>query len=687
MSAHPPTTRAQTTSTSTSTATTTAPRRSRSPRRTRATALAALGTLLCAVAGILTAFPATAAVPHVADASIATHNVITRTATTGMGLKDLSRTDESRVDAYPATHPGVTRATLSDVLADTANTTPARPLCHTTHIDGAQGFCWSEPDDATTQWYPQGVTHGTVGSRKAVLTSWYGPGGTERISVADATNPSAVRYRNVQLVALTADGSGYTAIRDGHANGVVWAGTRLYVASIGSSLDVFDTTRIWRTDSGTYVLPRVGSYAYTGAGTGCGTYAPASLPQRPCISALSLDLSGADPALVTAEMDPGNVGDRFDRSASPVVRWPIDPTTGVLKATAGVVPARDAYRSPIGGIQGVAMNNGRFVLSAPCPEYVDGGATHLPSCLYQGAPDEPVWLMTRTGIYTQNLSYRPDTGELWMVNERPGDRMAYRTTWPAAPTPAGMVHLTAADFTGEGRADVVGVEAATGKLWLYPGNGDGSLGARTQIGVGWGTMAKLAAGDLTGDGKADLIAVEKATGTLQLYPGNGQGTLGARSQIGTAWGGKRDLTVIDFDRNGRPDLLAITPEGALMAHPGNGNGTLAPPSPIGSGWDTMNELTAPGDMTGDGRADLVAVDRQGLLWAYPGNGTGGFGDRTQMGSSWQVMRQLAGADFNADGKGDIITVQATATTGGPLYLYPGTATTTLGPRIQIGSNW
>ncbi|MFJ7272331.1 hypothetical protein ACIQV3_37840 [Streptomyces sp. NPDC099050] len=148
--------------------------------------------------------------------------------------------------------------------------------------------------------YGRGVTHGTGGRRKSVLTSWYGPGGTERISVADATNPSAVHYRNAQLVALTADGGDYTAIRDGYANGVTWAGTRLYVASIGSSPDVFDTTRIWRTDSGTCVL----------------------------------------------------------------VRRPIDPTTGVLKATAGVVQARDAYRSPIGGIQSVAMNNGRFVLSA-----------------------------------------------------------------------------------------------------------------------------------------------------------------------------------------------------------------------------------------------------------------------------------------------------------------------------------
>ncbi|MET9951981.1 VCBS repeat-containing protein [Streptomyces sp. NPDC006339] len=657
----------------------------RTPRaRTPRAALASLGALLCAVAGLVTASPAAAAIPYVPDGSIATPNAITRIATTGLGLKDLSRTDAARVETYPATHPGVTRTTLTGVLADPANT-PARPLCHDTHIDGARGLCWSTADDTTGQWYPQGVAHGTVDGRKAVLTSWYGPDGTERISVADVTDPAAVRYRHVQLVALTADGGGYTAIRGGHAHGVVWAGSRLYVASLGSSLDVFDTTRIWRTDSGAYVLPRIGTYVYTGAGTGCGTYA--SLPQRPCLSALSLDLSGTEPALVTAEMDSGHVGDAFDRSGSPVVRWPVDAATGVLKATDGVVQARAAFRSPIGGTQGVTMHDGRFVLSAPCPEYVQGGTEHLPSCLYHGAPDEPVWLMTRTGIYNENLSYRADTGELWMVNERPGDRMVYRTTWPTPPPLAGLTHLTAADFTGEGRADLVGVEAATGALWLYPGNGDGTLGARRPIGSGWNAMTRLAAGDVSGDGHADLVAVEKATGTLQLYPGDGAGRLGERTRIGTNWGGMRDLTAIDLDRNGRLDLLAITPEGALTAYPGNGDGTLGAPRPIGTGWDTMNELAGPGDLTGDGKADLVAVDRQGVLWAYPGDGTGGFGDRTWMGGNWQTMRQVAGADFDADGTGDVVAVQAPATAGGPLYLYPGTGAGTLGPRVQIGSNW
>ncbi|WP_432122384.1 FG-GAP repeat domain-containing protein [Streptomyces sp. S1] len=652
------------------------------PRRARAAA-AVLSALACA-AGLAAAPPATAAIPAVPDASLATPNGITTLATTGFGLRKDTGADTARADAYEAAHPEITRTTVAGVVADPANTT-ARPLCHDPGVPGAQGFCWSAQDDATADWYPQGVAQGTAGGRKTVVTSWYGPGGTERLTFADVTAPASVRYRHVQLVGLSADGGTYANLSGGHAHAVVWAGDLLYVASIGSGFDVFDTRRVWRTAAGAYVLPRIAGYAATGAGTGCGT---ATVPERPCVTGASLDLSGPEPALVTVEMDATRVGDRFDQADSPIVRWPLDPATGLLRTDAtGVARASAAYRSPIGGAQGVAMYGGRFVISAPCPEYVQNGPEHLPSCLYHGTPDEPVWLVSRTGIYGENLSFLAGTNELWTVNERPGARMVTRTSWPAPPALSGMTHLTAADFDGDRRQDVVGVEAATGKLWLYPGRGDGTLGSRSQIGVGWNAMKRLAGGDYTGDGRADLLAVEKATGTLYAYPGTGTGALGARVVAGRDWGGRRDLTALDVDRNGKTDLVAVDPDGTLRAYPGAGNGTLGKGQQIGSGWDAMNELTAAGDMTGDGPADLAAVDRAGTLWVYPGNGTGGFGDRIRAGTNWHAMRGLVGGDLDGDGRGDLAAVQAPATAGGPLYLYPGTGSGGLGARTQIGSNW
>lgn len=272
--------------------------------------------------------------------------------------------------------------------------------------------------------------------------------------------------------------------------------------------------------------------------------------------------------------------------------------------------------------------------------------------------------------------------------------------YPAEPpAPVGVVKLSAADFDGDGKSDIVGVEAATGKLWLYPGRGDGTLGDRVGIGSGWGGMSGLAAADYTGDGKADLVAVENATGKLYLYPGSGAAaglnTLGDRVQIGSGWNSMRDLTALDVNKDNKPDLVAIDTNGALWAYPGSGvaagTGTLGNRVQIGSGWSSMAELSSPGDLNGDGRADLVAVDQGGKLWNYPGsgalNGTATLGDRTQIGSGWDSMHQLVGADFNGDGRGDLDAVQAPAGSTGTFYFYPGSESGGLGDRARIGTGW
>ncbi|MER5487448.1 VCBS repeat-containing protein [Streptomyces sp. NPDC002812] len=693
--------------------------------RTRTSALGAVVAAALALA-CLSSTPANAAT--VPDGAIATPNKVTPLSTTGMGLQSDNGREADRIAAFEAAHPALKRAKAADVLADTAGLSTGRGLCHPTNVAGAQGFCWNTADD-TGSWVPQGLTGSgesaksaaVVGGRKVLITGWYGASGSERITLADVTDPADVTYRHIQLAALNSAGDNFTPILGGHANAVVWAGSKLYVASIGSGFDVFDLNDIWKMDvtTGTafgigtdgkargaghaYVLPRQGSYAYTGQGTGCGSYA--GVPQRPCITSGSLDLTGAQPALVTAEGDPGKVEADFGKASAPVVRWPIDPATGVLKAdAAGRVQAAEAFASPMGGIQGVAMNNGRLVLAGACPEFVpaanqpdQNNIRQYAGCLYDTRPGEPVRLVTRTQVNPENMSYWPGTDQLWIVSEAPGDRTVLNTPWPK-PGP-GMTRLAAADFTGDGKPDVTSVESTTGSLWLYPGNGAGGLGDRIQIGAGWGAMSELTTADYTGDGKPDLMAVENASGNLYLYPGSGNAagmsTLGARTQIGSGWGAMRELTALDVNKDGKADLLALDGSGALWTYPGtgslNGSSTLGARTQIGSGWGGMTELTVPGDLDADGKRDLVAIDAAGVLWKYPStgalNGMSSLGSRAQLGTNWNSMRQLVGADFNGDGKGDLDAVQAPADEPGALYFYPGNGTGGLGNRTQIGTGW
>ncbi|MEU4268620.1 FG-GAP-like repeat-containing protein [Streptomyces sp. NPDC026092] len=239
---------------------------------------------------------------------------------------------------------------------------------------------------------------------------------------------------------------------------------------------------------------------------------------------------------------------------------------------------------------------------------------------------------------------RDQVGRLWFL---PGDmsgRMVGSGGWNA------MNALTRhGDFSGDGREDVIAREASTGKLWLYPGTGSGTLGTRKLLGSGgWNAMSRIVAfGDLSGDGRGDVVAVEKSTGKLWLYPGTTSGGLGARKLLG--------------------------------------NG----------GWNGMNALVAAGDMNKDGRADLVAREAStGKLWLYPGR-AGSFGSRVMIGSGgWNGMHTiLAVGDYGGDGTVDLAATTTGSFVGdgcrgaGCLVLYPGTGTGSLQPGQPQAWDW
>jgi hypothetical protein len=215
---------------------------------------------------------------------------------------------------------------------------------------------------------------------------------------------------------------------------------------------------------------------------------------------------------------------------------------------------------------------------------------------------------------------RDTAGRLWFT---PGDttgRLIGTGGWNA------MNALTRhGDFSGDHREDVIAREASTGRLWLYPGTGTGSLGTRKLIGTGgWNGMSNITAvGDLTGDGRSDLIAVEKATGKLYLYPGTSTGALGSRRVIGTGgWNAMNALAGVgDMNGDGRPDLYAREAStGKLWLYPGRSSAVGGRVLVGTGGWNAMANLIANGDSSGDGRPDLVAVTNgKYVIDGFPGN--------------------------------------------------------------------
>ncbi|MFF2778183.1 FG-GAP-like repeat-containing protein [Streptomyces sp. NPDC058052] len=199
--------------------------------------------------------------------------------------------------------------------------------------------------------------------------------------------------------------------------------------------------------------------------------------------------------------------------------------------------------------------------------------------------------LTRHGDFTGDakedaIAREASTGKLWLY---PGTGTGAFGTRKLIGTGGwnAMTRITAfGDLTGDNRSDLLAAEKSTGKLWLYPGTGTGALGARKLIGTGgWTSMDALTAtGDVTGDGRADLVARQPATGQLWLYPGKA-GALGSRALLGGGWNTMSALVAVgDHGLDGLNDFAALTNnrfrgdacsyEGCLMLYMGKGTGTF-----------------------------------------------------------------------------------------------------------------
>ncbi|MFB7341945.1 transglycosylase family protein [Streptomyces hydrogenans] len=258
---------------------------------------------------------------------------------------------------------------------------------------------------------------------------------------------------------------------------------------------------------------------------------------------------------------------------------------------------------------------------------------------------------------------------------------------PPAPQ-SNMAHLTAVgDLSGDGVTDIVAVETKTGDLYRYNGPGYVGMGGRVKLGYGWNGMSDIVGvGDQTGDGVADLVAVEAATGDLYRYSGPNFTGGGARVKIGSNWDSMAHITPVgDQTGDGVPDLLAVEKStGDLYRYSGpnftGGGGRVK----LGVAWNSMSTLVGIGDLTGDGVADLLAVDKSnGDLYRYSGPAYNG-GSRVKLGVNWDAMSQITGVgDVTGDAVPDLLAVE-TAT--GNLYRYSGPAYNG-GSRTQIGTSW
>jgi hypothetical protein len=231
---------------------------------------------------------------------------------------------------------------------------------------------------------------------------------------------------------------------------------------------------------------------------------------------------------------------------------------------------------------------------------------------------------------------------------------------------AGILNLIAADANNDGNIDIVTANGQ-GTISVFEGHGDGTFSSMKNYGAVQGAVTGVAAGDFNGDGRMDIAAVDGVNASVAVLLGTGKGGgLKSRVRYGTGFPG-RAIVATDVNGDGKTDLVTANaaangPLGTtLSVLLGNGDGTFGAPSLVNLPKFTGRTLFA-ADFNQDGKADLVLgtqnLGDSGILELL-GNGDGTFAPAVYQatstnGANLTATLSVAVGDVNGDGRPDVV---------------------------------